>query len=149
MVKFKNVTYYSPSFSKIYKDQRSDNDRYEYDRFLVFKPQHRTSWMEWSQLIHKVYTYNGNGMWALLFTILSANRSIIFPIDRFFTSIFFIGPTESGKSKIAESIRAPFMHGAPMFNLNSGTDAAFFTSLERFRDIPVIFDGITMPRFLM
>ncbi|MEI7980929.1 MAG: DNA primase, partial [Bacteroidota bacterium] len=140
LVKFKNVTYYSPSFSKIYKDQRSDNDRYEYDRFLVFKPQHRTSWMEWSQLIHKVYTYNGNGMWALLFTILSANRSIIFPIDRFFTSIFFIGPTESGKSKIAESIRAPFMHGAPMFNLNSGTDAAFFTSLERFRDIPVIFE---------
>jgi len=79
-------------------------------------------------------------MWALLFAILSANRSIIFPIERFFTSLFFIGPTESGKSKIAESIRAPFMHGAPMFNLNSGTDAAFFTSLERFRDIPVIFE---------
>jgi len=140
LVKFKNATYYSPSFSKIYKDQRADNDRYEYDRFLVFKPGQRTSWVEWSELMHKVYSYNGNGMWALLFTILSANRSIIFPIERFFTSLFFIGPTESGKSKIAESIRAPFMHGAPLFNLNSGTDAAFFTSLERFRDIPVIFE---------
>jgi hypothetical protein len=32
------------------------------------------------------------------------------------------------------------MYGAPLFNLNSGTDAAFFTSLERFRDIPVIFE---------
>jgi len=140
LVRFKNVTYYSPSFSKIYKDQRADNDRYEYDRFLVFKPEHRTSWIEWSELMYKVYSYNGNGMWALLFAILSANRSIIFPIERFFTSLFFIGPTESGKSKIAESIRAPFMHGAPLFNLNSGTDAAFFTSLERFRDIPVIFE---------
>ena len=140
LVKFKNVTYYSPSFSKIYKDQRTDNDRYEYDRFLVFKPELRTSWIEWSQLMYKVYRYSGNGMWALLFAILSANRSIIFPIERFFTSLFFIGPTESGKSRIAESIRAPFMHGAPMFNLNSGTDAAFFTSLERFRDIPVIFE---------
>ena len=140
LVKFKNETYYSPSFSKIYKDQRADNDRYEYDRFLAFKPDHRTSWAEWAKLMYKVYTYNSNGMWALLFTILSANRSIIFPIDRLFTSIFFIGPTESGKSKIAESIRAPFMHGAPLFNLNSGTDAAFFTSLERFRDIPVIFE---------
>ena len=70
----------------------------------------------------------------------SVNRSIIFPIERFFTSLFFIGPSESGKSKIAEIIRAPFTYGAPLFNLNSGTDAAFFTSLERFRDIPVIFE---------
>lgn len=140
LVQFRGVTYYSPSFSKIYKDQRADNDRYEYDRYLVFRPEQRTSWAEWSTLMYKVYQYNNNGMWALLFTILSANRSIIFPIERFFTSLFFIGPTESGKSRIAESIRAPFMHGAPLFNLNSGTDAAFFTSLERFRDIPVIFE---------
>ena len=140
LVKFKNVTYYSPAFSKIYKDLRADNDRYEYDRFLVYKPDQRTSWADWSTLMHKVYQYNNNGMWALLFTLLSANRSTIFPIERFFTSLFFIGPTESGKSRIAESIRAPFMYGAPMFNLNSGTDAAFFTTMERFCDIPVIFE---------
>ncbi len=140
LVTFRNVTYYSPAFSTIYKDQRSDNDRYEYDRFLVYKPEQRTSWAEWSTLMNNVYKYNGNGMWALLFAILSAHRSVIFPIERFFTSLFFIGPTESGKSRIAESIRAPFMYGAPLFNLNSGTDAAFFTSLERFRDIPIIYD---------
>jgi len=140
LVNFKEVTYYSPSFSKIYKDQRADNDRYEYDRYLIYRPDQRTSWKQWAELMYKVYRSNNNGMWALLFTILSANRSIIFPIERFFTSLFFIGPTESGKSKIAESIRAPFMYGAPLFNLNSGTDAAFFTSLERFRDIPVIYE---------
>ena len=140
LVNYKDITYYSPSFSKIYKDQRSDNDRYEYDRYLVYRSQQRTTWKEWAELMYKVYRQNNNGMWALLFSILSANRSIIFPIERFFTSLFFIGPTESGKSRIAESIRAPFMHGAPLFNLNSGTDAAFFTSLERFRDVPVIFE---------
>jgi len=140
LVNFKRETYYLPAFSKIYKDQRTDNDKYEYDRFLVYKHDQRTSWQEWAELMYKVYTYNNNGMWALLFTLLSVNRSIIFPIERFFTSLFFIGPTESGKSRIAESIRAPFMYGAPLFNLNSGTDAAFFTSLERFRDIPVIFE---------
>ena len=140
LVKFKRETYYLPAFSKIYKDQRTDNDKYEYDRFLVYKHDQRTSWQEWAELMYKVYAYNNNGMWALLFTLLSVNRSIIFPIERFFTSLFFIGPTESGKSRIAESIRAPFMYGAPLFNLNSGTDAAFFTSLERFRDIPVIFE---------
>jgi DNA primase catalytic core len=140
LVRYKNETFYSPSFSKIYKDQRSDNDRYEYDRFLVYRADQRTSWVQWSTLMNDVYRYNNNGMWALLFAILSSNRSIIFPIDRLFTSLFFIGPTESGKSKIAESIRAPWMYGAPLFNLNSGTDAAFFTALERFRDIVVILE---------
>ncbi len=140
LVRFKTETYYLPAFSKIYKDERADNDRYEYDRFLIYKPEQRTSWIEWATLMNQVFTYNSNGMWAILFTMLSAYRSVIFPIDRLFTSIFFIGPTESGKSKVAESIRAPFMHGAPLFNLNSGTDAAFFTTLERFRDIPVILE---------
>jgi DNA primase catalytic core len=140
LVKYKNETYYLPAFSNIYKDLRAGSDKYEYDRYLVYKPEHRTTWPQWSELMFKVYTYNNNGMWALLFTLLSANRSIIFPIERFFTSMFYIGPTDSGKSRIAESIRAPFMYGAPLFNLNSGTDAAFFTSLERFCDIPVIFE---------
>lgn len=140
LVRFKQETYYLPAFSKIYKDERADNDRYEYDRFLVYKPEHRTSWVEWATLMKEVFQYNNNGMWATLFTMMSTYRSVIFPIDRLFTSLFFIGPTESGKSKVAESIRAPFMHGAPLFNLNSGTDAAFFTTLERFRDIPVILE---------
>ena len=140
LVRFKKETYYLPAFSKIYKDERSDNDRYEYDRFLVYKPEQRTSWAEWVTLMKTVFQYNNNGMWSILFTMMSAYRSVIFPIDRLFTSLFFIGPTESGKSKVAESIRAPFMFGAPLFNLNSGTDAAFFTTLERFRDIPVILE---------
>lgn len=140
LVSYKNETYYLPAFSKIFKDERSDNDRYEYDRYLIYKTEQRTGWSEWVLLLKNVFQYNNNGMWAILFTMLSAYRSVIFPIDRLFTSLFFIGPTESGKSKIAESIRAPFMHGAPLFNLNSGTDAAFFTTLERFRDIPVILE---------
>ena len=28
----------------------------------------------------------------------------------------------------------------PLFNLNSGSDAAFFTTLERYRDVPIIFE---------
>jgi hypothetical protein len=73
--------------------------------------------------------------------ILSAFRSVIYPIDRLFTSLFFTGPTESGKTQIAISIRSLFMAPeAPLFNLNSGTDAAFFAMLERFRDIVIIFE---------
>ena len=140
LVTFKKETYYLPAFSKIYKNEREDNDRYQYDRALVFRPDQNTLWIDWATLMMKVYSYNNNGMWAILFTMLAAHRSVIFQIDRLFTALFFIGPTESGKSKIAESIRAPYMHGAPLFNLNSGTDAAFFTTLERLRDIPVILE---------
>jgi hypothetical protein len=72
---------------------------------------------------------------------MAAFRSIIYPIDRLFTAPFFIGPTESGKSQIAISIRALFISPeAPLFNLNSSTDAAFFTTMERFRDVVQVFE---------
>ena len=140
LVNHKSATYYSPAFSVIFTDQRDDSDKYKNDRFLIFKPNEETSFQQWSKLMTDVYKYNDNGMWSVLFMLLATNRSIIFPLERYFTAPFFIGPTESGKSKIAESIRAPFMYGAPLFNLNSGTDAAFFTVLERYRDCPVPFE---------
>ena len=140
LVAWQEQTYYSPSFSKIFADQRADSDKYINDRFLIHTNKEGASWKVWCELMNQVYKYNDNGKWAILFTILATHRSVIFPIDRFFTTLFFIGPTDSGKSRIAESIRSPFMYGAPLFNLNSGTDAAFFTVMERFRDIPVIFE---------
>ncbi len=140
LVEYMNVTYYSPAFSKIFASQREDSDKYINDRFLVHKPVQETTWQKWCSLMDEVYKYHNNGKWAIVFTILAAHRSAIFPINRFFTSLFFVGPTDSGKTKIAESIRAPFMYGAPLFNLNSGTDAAFFTVMERYRDVPIIFE---------
>ena len=140
LVNHKGLTFYSPAFSIIFKDQRTDTDKYKNDRYLVYKENQETTFSEWCNLMQQVYKYNNNGMWSILFMILAANRSIIFPMERFFTAPFFIGPTESGKSRIAESIRSPFMYGAPLFNLNSGTDAAFFTVLERYRDCPVPFE---------
>ncbi|MFZ4705434.1 MAG: DNA primase [Bacteroidales bacterium] len=137
LVSHKGNTYYSPAFSVIFKDQRNDADKYKNDRFLVYKEKQETPWERWCELMKQVYTNNNNGLWSILFTIMAAHRSVIFPLERYFTAPFFIGPTESGKSRIAESICAPFTYGAPLFNLNSGTDAAFFTILERYRDVPV------------
>ena len=91
--------------------------------------------------MNEVYRINDNGKWALLYSIMCAFRSDIHPINRHFTAIFFIGPTMSGKTQIAVSIRSLFVKPeAPSFNLNSGTDAAFFSILERFRDVPQIFE---------
>ena len=136
--------FYSPSFSKINIGQRRDNDRYEQDRWLSYTDvpvDRRISFAEWASLMDRVYCVNDNGKWALLYAIMCAFRSDIHPINRLFTSIFFIGPTMSGKTQIAISIRSLFISpDAPSFNLNSGTDAAFFSVLERFRDVPQVFE---------
>ena len=141
LVEHNEINYYSPAFSKIYSGQRKDDDKYEQDRFFVYKENKSTDFTTWAKLMNDVYAANDNGKWAIVMALLSAFRSVIYPIDRLFTSLFFSGPTESGKTQIAVSIRSLFMlPEAPLFNLNSGTDAAFFATLERYRDIPIIFE---------
>jgi hypothetical protein len=141
LVTHKDKIYYSPSFSKIYSELRKSNDKYENDRWFVYRENNETDFTTWSQLMTEVYKQNQNGHWALLYALLSTFRSDIFPINRLFTAPFFIGPTESGKSQIAVSIRSLFIHpDAPLFNLNSGTDAALFSSMERYRDVAMIFE---------
>lgn len=136
--------YYSPAFSEIYAGDRKDNDKYAQDRWLVYTDvpeSKRITFEHWAGLMDKVYRVNDNGKWATIYAIMSAFRSVIYPIDRLFTSIFFIGPTMSGKTQIAVSIRSLFIKPeAGSFNLNSGTDAAFFSILERFRDVPQIME---------
>ena len=136
--------FYSPAFSKINVGQRKDNDQYEQDRWLKYTEtaaDKRITFSHWAELMDEVYKINNNGKWALLYAIMCAFRSDIYPINRLFTSIFFIGPTMSGKTQIAVSIRSLFVKPeAPSFNLNSGTDAAFFSVLERFRDVPQIME---------
>lgn len=135
---------YSPSFSKVNAKMRDDSDKYEQDRWLVYTdtPQSkRITFERWSSLMNEVYKVGDNGKWAMIFAILCAFRSDIHPINRLFTSIFFLGPTMSGKTQIAVSIRSLFIKpDAPCFNLNSGTDAAFFSVLERYRDVPQVME---------
>jgi DNA primase catalytic core len=141
LVQHKGKSYYSPAFSKVYSELRQGNDSYETDRWFVYKESNRTDFATWARLMANVYKANSNGHWALLFAIMSAFRSNIFPINRLFTAPFFVGPTESGKTQLAVSIRSLFMlPDAPLFNLNSGTDAAFFSSMERYRDVPMVFE---------
>lgn len=131
--------YYSPAFSEIFAHQRRDDDQYELDRFFVYKevPESlRIDFDQWADIMNQVYAINDNGKWAILFSMLACFRDYIFSHTRFFTTLFFIGPTGSGKSQVAFSMRALFMSpDAPVFNLNSGTDAAFFMLLERNKNV--------------
>lgn len=134
--------YYIPAFSKIYANERRDSDKYYLDRFMMYRPQkNKVSFSEWTALMNDVYKYNHNGKWAVLYAFMCMFRSDIFAVDRIFTALFFIGPTGSGKSEIAYSIRSLFMpREAPVFDLNSGTAAALFTLLEKYRNIPIMLE---------
>lgn len=89
----------------------------------------------------KVYKINDNGKWAIVFALMCAFRSNIHCLDRLFTAPFFMGPMSSGKTQIAISIRSLFISPTiPIFNLNTGTDAAMSTMMGTFRDVPVVLD---------
>lgn len=142
LVEHNGLNYYIPVYSKIYRNERRDNDKYYLDRFVRYRePKNPITFQRWAELMNEVYRENDNGKWAIIYTFMCAFRSDIFEVDRIFTALFFIGPTGSGKSEIAYSIRSIFMPlEAPIFNLNQGTDAALFTLMEKYRNIPVILD---------
>jgi len=148
--------YYSPAFSEIFSSQRLDGDQYELDRHFVYKEvpaEQQISFEQWAALMNEVYKINHNGKWALLFSMLSCFRDYIFSKTRRFTTLFLMGPTGSGKSQVAFSMRSLFMSpNAPVFNLNQGTDAAFFMLLERNENVITIMEeyndtGISQPKF--
>lgn len=144
LVEHNKKYYYIPAFSKIYTSERRDSDRYYLDRFIKYRePKAGCSinFQKWASLMNEVYKLNNNGMWAIIYSIMSAFRSDIYNVRRTFTALFFIGPTGSGKSQVGYSIRSLSMSpDAPAFNLNSGTPAALFSWLERYRNIPIMLE---------
>lgn len=141
---YKDKNYYSPAFSEIYNSQRWDSDPYEQDRYFVYKEveaDKRIDFKEWARQMDEVYKIEDNGKWAVLFDILCCFRDLIYDKKRFFTTLFFIGPTSSGKSQIAESLRSLFIAPhAPKFNLNNGTNAAFSMTLQKLANVPTIME---------
>lgn len=148
--------YYSPVYSEIYADDDDEQDRFEQDRWLTYTDvpkSHQITFAQWAALFDRVYKINDNGKWGLIYAIMCAYRSVIYPVCRAFTALFFVGQTSSGKSQIAVSIRSLYEKPeAPAAKLDNISDAAFFSVLERFRDVPFIFDeyndeSITFEKF--
>jgi hypothetical protein len=134
--------YYLPAYSSIYSN--NDTDRFETVSTLKFNtvpPEKQCPFERWAELMNSVYKLNDNGKWALLYAVMCAFRSNIHSIDRLFTAPFFMGPTSSGKTQIALSIRALYISPKePVFNLFNGSDAALQTIMGNFRDVPVVLD---------
>jgi len=144
VVTHNGVNFYLPAFSNIHIKSREGNDAYKQARNIMYKDipdNDRLSFSEWADLMDKVYNINDNGKWAVLFTLTAAFRDYIYSKCGHFTALFFIGPRGSGKTQIAESMRNFFMADTtPSFNLNTGTDAAFFLLLETLRNVIVLME---------
>ena len=144
LVEHEGEGFFLPTFSRIHIDKSTDeSDADRQSKYLKYDPSKHAdiTFAEWAELMNEVYKINNNGKWAIIYSIMCAFRSDIFLFDRLFTALFFVGPTNSGKSKIAYSTRALYMpEEAPFFNLNLGTYPALSSLLERYRNIPVMLD---------
>lgn len=137
LVEIDGKHYYSPAISVINQNARSDDDFYKKDRMLAFY-QGETSFSEWADVVHKVYP---SCSWIIIGAVMIAIvRDIVFRMDQNCPLISFYGPAGSGKSKAAETMAAVFTPGLQPFNLNHGTDAAFFRKLAWARNIIGHFD---------
>lgn len=138
------MRFYSPASSSIRLTQRQSDNPYEQDELSFYlEPQgkDRIDFAEWAVRMNEVFKVNDNGKWAVLFAIACNFRDFIYSVVGNFTALCFAGPTGSGKTEVAYAIRGLWQRRkASVFNLNSGTDAAFFATLEHVRNMPVIME---------
>lgn len=134
VVKFNNDNYLIPASSAAMKElATSDDDSFELHRALSYIPGSIT-FSDWAKLMHRVFREKGPV--AIAYVVLSLFRDIIFSIDNNCPHLYGYGEKSSGKSKWADSITAVFFKKRSAFNLNSGTDFAFFSYMQMFQNCP-------------
>ncbi len=129
-----STNYLIPAASAAYRElQQTGDDPYENDRALTYRPS-ATTFSQWADMMNRVYREKGPV--AVAYVILTAFRDLVFDIDNNCPHLYGFGERSSGKSKWGESITAVFYHKRAAFNLNSGTDYAFFAYMQRFINCP-------------
>lgn len=124
--------YYSPSVSSIQADVRTEDDIYENDRYLSYS-EPPVNFEQWSRLFIQVY--GQNGWMGIAYVMVTLFRDIVFASTKV-PHLYAYGAVQAGKSEFGESISNAFFNNMPAFNLNQGTDFAFFSRMERFRNCP-------------
>jgi DNA primase len=139
--KFGGKHLFSPGIGKGQELTRAGDDIYENDKYLEWK-QSPITFEEWATLFCKVYGLKANT--AIGWVIATCMRDIITKHNKI-PFLYFYGPTGSGKSQIAESILNLFYSGRDYqgnlykpFNLNQGTEFAFFNALETNTNTPFV-----------
>ena len=134
ILEHKEKNFLVPASSEAYKQlQLFGSDPYENQRTLT-KRTSPVKFGEWARQMEKVYKTKGTV--GVAYAILTLFRDIVFKVDNNCPHLYGFGEPSSGKSKWAESITAIFFYRRAAFNLNSGTDYAFFSYMSMFHNCP-------------
>lgn len=140
IVQHKDKNYLSPSIAGKTSKHRQVDDQYENDRYLEYK-EPTITFSQWMDLFMKVYP--DQGISGIAFALVSLFKDIVQNSTKV-PLLYAYGKVESGKSEYAESITYLFFSGKDSqghlmkpFNLNQGTEFAFFNLLERYMNMPV------------
>lgn len=135
LVEHEKKLFYSPAVSQAYAQDRQTNDMFENDRYLEYSAPPCT-FIEWAELVCKAYPDHKELI--IGGALLALHRDIHFSIDQNCPHVYFYGPSESGKTKAAQTLSNLFFKDLPGFALSTGTDNAFAQRLGRYRNTPVI-----------
>lgn len=128
--------WYSPSSSEAFSEYQEDH--FENDRFLTYV-ESDIEFTEWAELMQEVYG-DHKAIMATAFAAISIFRDVVFKTDNSCPMLYAYGQVQSGKSKYGESVAALFFNNMPAFNLNQGTDFAFWNRLGRYYNCPMLFN---------
>lgn len=132
--KHQDNNYLIPASCEAYRQlQHTGDDPYENDRHLAHKKT-TVTFSRWAKQMQLVYL--DKGIVGVAGVIMAMFRDLVFEVDNNCPHLYAFGEPSSGKSKWAESLAAVFFFRRPAFNLNSGTDFAFFSYMQRYRNAP-------------
>lgn len=126
--------FYSPGANKKRMERRNDGGKFDADHQLKYRPAPVT-WEQWCKQMAVVYP--DHFMTGIGIVLMALLRDLVLKFSNNFPLGYCYGERQSGKSEFALSLQSVFLNDAKMFNLHSGTDAAFFTFVSRFRNCVV------------
>jgi DNA primase len=133
--------YFLPAFSSIYKNFNAEDDPYQSDRLLKFRPA-SISFSDWARLFFEVHGKK-NSIFSISFLMASLFRDLIYARTSFFPILFNFGDVQTGKTQAARSLNSVLLGNSQAFMLNAGTLFAFTKKLGQYRNVPVWMDEYT------
>tara|TARA_R110002167_G_scaffold364968_1_gene588381 strand:+ start:33896 stop:37360 length:3465 start_codon:yes stop_codon:yes gene_type:complete len=124
-----NVDYfYSPAFSVMHADNQDGDDKYENDRYFVFKesPIALEDWMKQMELV-----FQEKGIIGILFVYGSIFRDLFLTNYDSFPLLGGFGEKDSGKSAFGKIIQNFFYYRLPALDLTQATHVGFSRRLSR------------------
>lgn len=120
--------YYSPAFSVMHSDNQDGDDKYENDRFFVYK-ESPIALMDWMQQLQTVF--QEKGIVGTLFVFGSLFRDLFLTNYDSFPLLGGFGEKDSGKSAFGKILQNFFYYRLPALDLTQATPVGLSRRLSR------------------